>query len=851
MNIQLILAFRYLGGRKLRTALTTLAIVFGVLVIFGMNTLLPAFQQAFQANVMAAAGQVDATITLKTADSFDASLLEKVARIEGVRTYTGLLNRTVNLPANYYEQVTDSPAQVSALTLLGIIPSQAITLHAYPMVEGRFLQDNDTDAAVISKSLAEAIGLKVGDMLRLPTTRGEVTLTIVGLLPARAIPGNEEVLITLPQAQEILDMPGEINTIEINFDTLDQTRRDEIEAAILSALGEQFQIGSLASNSELLNNIRIGQMIFNLLGVLALLMGGFIIFNTFRTILAERRRDIGLLRALGASQKTIFGLIIGEGLIQGAAGTATGLVLGYLLGAGLIRLLEPMLHQFMNLELGMPVITPGLIIGTIILGVGITLLAGLLPAINATRVTPLEALRPTLGAVSLKRMAGGSFWSGLIMILLAIAALLTRNLGLMGLGGVLFILGLILCAPALVNPIANLFSRLLVLLFARDGTAQLAEGNLSRQPTRAAITASTTLIGMAILIMVAGIISSVSIGFERVLRKSLGSDFLLVPPSVALWGTNVGAGTNLIKQLRSVDGVEVVSSLRYAPTQVNGIAVSLIGIDPQTYQKVSGMNFIKGDEAAAYAALAQGRNAIINGVLATAAGVRVGDNIDLLTPKGRQAYQVVASAGDYLNAKIATVYISQTNLSRDFGRDEDIFIQVNLSQGADAQAVEKNLKELLKSYPQFRLINGQEFIEENLKIFDAAFAGMIALGIFLAVPSLIAMVNTLAIGVIERTREIGMLRAVGATRWQVRRTVTMEALILAGIGTAFGVLSGLYLGYLAVGAMSAAGFPMEWAFPAEGVLLALAAGIAFGVLAAIIPARQAAQLEIIQALRYE
>jgi putative ABC transport system permease protein len=155
------------------------------------------------------------------------------------------------------------------------------------------------------------------------------------------------------------------------------------------------------------------------------------------------------------------------------------------------------------------------------------------------------------------------------------------------------------------------------------------------------------------------------------------------------------------------------------------------------------------------------------------------------------------------------------------------------------------------AYPQYRLIDGQEFIEENLAIFQQAFVGIYALVIFLAVPSLIAMVNTLAIGVIERTREIGMLRAVGATRLQVRTIIVAEALILAGIGTGFGILSGLYLGYMAVEAMRAAGFPMEYVFPASGVLIAISSGIFFGILAALIPARQAARLEIVQALRYE
>lgn len=851
MNMQLTLAIRYLNGRKLRTALTTLAIVFGVLVIFGMNTLLPAFRRAFQVNVLAAAGQVDATVTLKTSDAFDASVVGKVSAVQGVRAASGSLNRTVNVPADYYDHDPAMPDAVSALSLVGIDPAQAMTVHTYSIKEGRFLKEDDANVAVISASLAEALGVHLGGTFNLPTANGETTLTVIGILPARALPGNEEVLVTLPQAQAMLAMPDKINTIEVNYDTLDKARRAEIERAILSMLGDAYQIGSLASNSELLTNLSIAQAIFSLLGVLALLMGGFIIFNTFRTIVAERRRDIGMLRALGANRATIFGVILSEGLVQGLIGTALGLVLGYLLGAGMISLLSSLLMQFVHAKIGAPAVSPLLIIGSIVMGVGVTLLAGLLPAVSASRVTPLEALRPSVGAVSLKRMAGFGFWSGAAMIALAVAALITRNVGLIGLGGVLFVVGLILVAPALVNPLASLLGTLAAALFARGGTAQLAEGNLSRQPTRAAITASTTLIGMAILVMAASVISSVQIGFGRVMRKSLGSDYLVIPPSVALWGTNVGAGEDLAKKLSAVDGVALVSTLRFAPSRINGVAVSMLGIDPAIYPRVSGLTFSGGDEATAYVALGQGRNIILNPVLASSVGAKVGDEIQLLTPTGYQAYRVAGIAGDYLNAKIATAYISHANLAMDFNRHEDVLLQINLVPRANREAVEGALKKTMKAYPQFRLINGQEYIDDNLRVFNAAFAGLIALGIFLAVPSLIAMVNTLAIGVIERTREIGMLRAVGATRRQVRTIIVTEAIILAAIGTIFGVLAGLYMGYLGVEAMRAAGFPMEYVFPIGGALLAITAGILFGVLAAIIPARQAARLEVVQALRYE
>jgi putative ABC transport system permease protein len=816
-----------------------------------MNTMLPAFTGAFQANALAASGQVDASITLRTSDAFDAAVAERVAAVDGVRAVSGVLNRVINLPPDYIDADPALADAVSAVNLVGIDPARATTVHAYVLHSGRFLEEGDRAVTVISQSLGDVLGVALGDPIRLPTPVGEAELTIVGILPTRLIPGNEEVLVPLSHAQAILGMPGKINTVEANFDTLDDARRTRIENDIITLLGDTYQVGTLASNSELLINMRLAQQVFNVLAVMALAMGGFIIFNTFRTIVAERRRDIGMLRALGATRGTIIGTILSEGLLQGVLGTALGIVLGYGLALGMIQALNPMMQQFMNLRIDTPTLSPILMGLSALIGVGVTLLAGLLPAVSAGRVTPLEALRPSVGSVSIRRLAGLGFWAGVAMIVLAVLALLTHNMGLIGLGGVLFVLGLILAAPALVNPIANVFGALAARVFARDGTAQMAEGNLSRQPSRAAITASTTLIAMAILVMAAGLFASVEIGFGRVLRRSMGSDYILLPPALAVWGTDVGADPALADELRAIDGVEVVSTLRFAPTLINGVASSAMGIDPVGYPQVSSLTFTRGDEQEAYAALGAGRALIVNGLLATAAQIGVGDEIELLTPTGRHRYEVVAIAGDYLNAKIATAYISQASIAADFGRNEDVLIQLNLAPGADRASAEAALRDALRPYPQFRLIAGLEFIEENLRIFQTAWSGIYGMVIFLAVPSLIAMVNTLAIGVIERTREIGMLRAVGATRKQVRAIVVTEALILSGIGTAFGLLSGIYLGYMAVQALSEAGFPMEYAFPATGAIVAIAAGILFGVVAAIIPARQAARLEIVQALRYE
>lgn len=855
MNLQLTLAARYLGGRKLRTFLTTLAIVIGVMVIFGMGIYLPSFMTAFEKSLISASGQADVMITHKTGESFSATMLNRVKAVNGIALSAGSLERVINLPANFYGK----NSTVTALSLVGIDPAVAPDLREYRLTQGRFLRPGDGNVAVISERLADSLGVKLNDTMRLPTTQGVVKLTIIGLQPGRALVGNEPVLVTLTQAQKLLDAPGRINIIEANLTTKEKTETDAIVNNIKAQLGSTYTLGGLTSGSEFLGAMQMGQTIFNLFGFLTLAMGGFIIFNTFRTIVAERRHDIGMLRAIGANRVTIVGFVLTEGLVQGIIGTAIGIGLGYLLGVLITTGTNSIIKNIMNLEMT-AVVEPSLVVVSIGLGVGVTLFAGLLPALSASRVTPLEAIRPSLGETMQSISRVGTIL-GAVMIVVALAGLFVGNFALVALGGFLFLIGLVLIAPALVKPIANWFGVLLALIFAREGTGELAQGNLTRQPGRAAITASATMIGLAIVVGAGGMMFSMTGMVMGLFSKTLGNDYLLIPPSIAVWKGDVGASETLKAKIASVPGVGVVSSLRYAQSSLQSAAIkgageatiSVLGIDPVEYPKISGLDFQQGNAQEAFNALAADeRNTIINGILAATANLKVGDVIPLATPTGLQEYRIVAIGSEVLSMKINTAYISQTNMKLDFNKSEDIFYQVDLAPGADANLAEQWLNQIVADYPQFRLVAGREYTAEFAQQYDSIFVGFYILLGVLAFPSLIAILNTLAIGVIERTREIGMLRAIGSTRGQVWRTIVAEALLLAALGTAFGILAGLYLSYVFVEGIGATGiYKMEYTFPLAGVLAATAVGLIFGVLAAMFPARQASQMEIIKALRYE
>jgi putative ABC transport system permease protein len=207
--------------------------------------------------------------------------------------------------------------------------------------------------------------------------------------------------------------------------------------------------------------------------------------------------------------------------------------------------------------------------------------------------------------------------------------------------------------------------------------------------------------------------------------------------------------------------VEAVSTLRYAASNTGGFAVSLLGIEPVAFDQVSGLDFVEGSEAA-YGELSAGRNMIVNGSFLVSTGRSLGDTVELLTTDGRVPYRIVAVGNDLLNAKVTTAYISQANLQADFGSTEDVFIQLDLAPGADREAADAHIQALAYDYPQFRVISGADYFAAMKAQMDVAFSSIYIVFLVLAFPSLIAMLNTLTIGVLERTREIGMIRAVGA-----------------------------------------------------------------------------------------
>ncbi len=848
--MQLRLALRYLKGRRLRTALTTLAIVFGVMLLFGMNGVMPAMLQSLQRSMVAASGQTDLVVSSKSGGAFDASVALKVQAVSGVDAVTPMTRTAIALPVDKYP--------VGTITIVGLDPESASTVRPYPVAAGRFLNADDVaadktwdgagrnPALVLPKLSANSLGLGVGDVLEVPSAFGLTEFDIVGVVDAATVPGNDEAYITLPAAQAIFDMGNRVT--EVDAAIAPGADRESVTSAAQKAVGDNYSVGAIQSNSSLFASLQIGAFIINMFGVFAIVMAGFIILNTFRTMVAERRHDIGMLRAIGASRGTILGMFLTESLLQGVLGTALGMLAGLGLANLGLSALSGLYNDLLHLSVGKPVFTASTWILSVGLGVGVTVLSALIPARAAARVSPLDAMRPQMGDVY-EKVVTRRAWGGAVLIALAAAGLFSGNQGLVGMSSVVFLVGLVIVAPALVKPITDAFSRAIEGIFRREGS--IARANLQRNAGRAAVTASAMMVSVAVVIALLGVLTSVFTGFITYVDKSMGADFLVVPANMLLSTGTVAANAGLADEIKATPGVGDVATLRIGKATLDGANVQVIGIDPVAYSKIASFEFSDGSSGADLKKLGTDSAIMVNGIFAAQNNLAKDDKITLETPAGRKTYTIVTVGSDYLNAKLATTYVSQAELARDFGVTSDVLIMAGAASGADKAAVLRSLGKTLADYPSFKLYDATTWRDLQLKTFNQTYGAFYTLLVILALPSLLALVNTLAMGVLARTREIGMLRAIGSTRRQVQRMVIAESLLLASLGTVLGMLGGIWLGYSMTDAMNAVGFKMPYYFPWNGLAIGLVIGVLFGVLAALIPARQATKLDVVAALHYE
>ncbi len=849
---ELPLALSYLKGRPIRTIMTTMSIVIGVMIMFGLNGVAPAFKEVFSSSTSSMAlSEIDLYVTRGDGGFFRQEYTQNVGSIDGVASTVGMIVRQVLLPADHYE--TADGRAISTIQVYGIDASindetfDVVTAGGRRLAAGRLLQPGDNQVALISEKFAEGLGIGVGETVRLPGASGWLDFVVIGLLddPGLLL-GSQQVFMPIPAAQDLLNAPNRINIILGRYAEGVDARA--LDANIQSMFGTGFELSPLEGSADIFAALmEFMNVIFTMFGLFALALAGMIMFNTFRTSIVERKRDIGMLRAVGAKRKVVTRVILYEGLILAVMGTVLGILAGFGLGKLATTGLASLMESFMGKPLGDPSYSLGTYAVSIIFGLGVPLASVLLPARSAANVAPLEAMRPVTikqeAAIERSRMI-----VGLVSLVLGLAGLVSGFFPLMGLGIMIFLLALGLLGPMLINPVTKFFSRALLLVFGQEGG--IAASNIARHPRRASITASSLMIGLAILIGFGGMMTSTYGGALGFLEDSLRSDYIMMS-SLVVTNDMVGAGPDLAETIKRIRGVEDLTTMRQIDTyDAQGIGIRLMGIDPLKYAEIAGLSFTEGDEAA-FAQMQNGTVVIINGRYAAQFGVAVGDTITLEGDHGPVEVVVAAIGLDYLNMKLPTIYMEQTALTREYGVRNDVFLMINREANADIEQLEEDLLAVSQMYPGFGIISREELWASQKQMTDSAAVGVNIFLAVLAAPALLGLANALGINVIERTREIGMMRAVGAKRRQIRRMIVAESVLLSLMGVALGVISGIMMSFVMTGVLEFAGMVIPYTFPGAGVITAVAAGLICGILAALIPARRASDLQIVAALAYE
>jgi putative ABC transport system permease protein len=846
------IAFRGLRERKARTIFTLIAVVLGVSLISGTFVLTDTISKSFDKLVATAGENVDVKVLSRNKGdgfgaapaTFPASVEARVRAVDGVAATDGAFREvSVTVADDRGERVG---------------PVNGAPTLAFSAVEERFdpfeytgRPPRSDGEIALSATAARNAGLKIGDRIRIQGTQKIRPYRLVGTTTfggAGSTGGAAFVVLTLPEVQALAGEPGKITDLDVQAQpgvTQAELKRRvsaQVGASVLVRTGEEDAQQESADLSQILGYLRMALLVF---GLVALLVGAFVIFNTFTITVAQRTREFGMLRTIGASRKQILQAVVQEALLIGLVGS----VLGLFAGIGLAPLLAGLLGL-----IGFDLPRTALVVGVrtvavaIALGTVVTLLSSLAPALRATRISPMAAMREgSAGSSKVKRrwvlaLQAGVAGIGLVLMLVGLLSGLETSpaLTLLGIGAVLVFIGVGLLSPLLVGPLAALIGRPLA---ATGGVAaRIARGNAVRSPGRTAGTAAALMVGVALVAFVAIFVNGFKASFSGAFEKAVTAQFVIFDPS----GLTPEAVAPAAARLQSV---AAAANLRVGRGKLeSGADVSLAGLDPKLATKVVKIDWVKGSDDALRALGPQ--DAMLEADFAKERSLRVGSSFVLRNPERKPVRLTVRGTYRDRGQLFGDVVVQDATLRERFGAHTVLAALIASAPGATEDQVRSELAGLLdRDFPTLEPQTRQEFIDAQVGQVSSilyVFYALLALSVVIA---LFGIVNTLALSVYERTRELGLLRAVGATRRQIRQIVRGEAIITAVMGAVLGVGIGVLFGVLVSRPLGSEGFVL--ALPYATLLVLLVLGALAGSIAAIAPARRASRIDVLDALTHQ
>jgi putative ABC transport system permease protein len=847
-------ALRGLASRKLRSLLTAFAIVLGVAMVSGTFVLTDTIDSGFDTVFSESYEGADAVISPETefgrqaagSGGFPASVVEDVEALPSVADAAGSVRDEARLIGRDGDVLGGSG--VSPLAL-GLDPADE-RFSPVQIVEGEW--PDGSGQIAIDRRTFDGEGLALGDAIT-ATARGPAEkLEVVGVVELgslESLGGATISVFDLATAQELFAKEGVVDQVQLA--AAEGVSAEQLVADVRAELPETLDVRTAAALVETETDETSGGLGFLryfllAFAAIALFVGSFVIANTLSITIGQRTRELATLRTLGASRRQVLWSVVLEALVVGVLASIAGILLGIGLAVGLNELLA---------AAGIELPTSGLVLETrtvvvgLAVGILITLLASIRPALRATRVPPIAAVREG-SVLPPSRFARFGLPAALTLTAGAVALLLVGSLadGLataprllaIGLGVILLFIGIALVAPRLVRPLASALGWPGTRIAGPAG--RLARANAMRNPARTASAASALMIGLALVTLVAILAQGIRSTFVDSVDELFVADYAVV----AEGGFNP-LTPEVEEALADAPGVEAVSGVRSGSARLAGEDVGVSAVPANIAETVA----IRWDEGSDAVPGALGEDgAFVTRDFADDRELGVGSPLELATPTGETLSLTVEGIWEEPKggSPFGEVAISHEAFDPVFPEPRNDFTFVNVAGGISGEN-EAGLESALATFPDAQVQTREEFKDASVASLSAVLNILYVLLALSVVVSLFGLVNTLVLTVFERTRELGMLRAVGMTRRQVRRMIRHESIVTALLGAALGIAIGIFLAALVTQALADEGF--SFALPLGSLVVFVLAAILVGVIAAIMPARRAAKLNVLEALRYE
>jgi putative ABC transport system permease protein len=845
-----LISWPYFRRHVLRTALTTAGIVLGVAVFVGMHAANQSVLFAFSRTVDRIAGKTELQVTAGET-GFDEEILERVQGASTVRVAVPVIEAAVD--SNITGQGT--------LLVLGIDMTGDRSLRDYDLDSGDDAVIDDPliflaqpDSIILSKEFADKNHIAVGGRLALGTVEGQKPFTVRGVMKSSGLTsafGGNIAIMDIYAAQKMFGRGRKFDRIDLALKPGHTLTDGEQELSAL--LGPAFQIDPPSGRGQQFEAMLAAySLMVSISSLFALFIGMFIIYNSFAIAVTERRSEIGILRALGATRGQIRWLFLGESAVTGVIGSLGGLVFGVLIARGIAASIGTLISDVYGVAQHAEALSnsPALLVLALAIGVGTSIVAAAIPARNAARVDPVQALQKGKYQVL---SAGENRLRAMLGLALGAVSIVCLSIGgsrpIFYTGYVLAIVVSLLVSPLLTLAMAKAIRPILQRLRPVEGA--LAADSLIQSPRRTSASVAALMLSLALVVAFAGMARASYDSIIDWMDTALNPD-LFILPSQSIVARTIRFPPAIAPEVAAIPGVERVQMVRDARVVFRKTPVMVVAVEVNSIAQTARREPIAGNAEDMYRRTAAGEGVMVSDNLAQLQRLTLGETIELAAPNGVIRLPIVGIIVDYSDQQ-GTILMDRRLFLKYWNDDSVNVFRVYLKKGAEVPEVRRRILEKYAGQRQVFVLTNGELKSYILKITDQWF-GLTSVQIAVAVlVAILGIVNTLTVSITDRRRELGVLRAVGGLHGQVRRTIWLEALSIGTLGLVLGfALGAVNLYYiLQIVHHDIVGMRLDYAFPVSTALALVPTILGAAFVAAIWPAESAVHGSLVEALEYE